>query len=120
MQFTTIALLFSAAFTVSAAPGPDTLAKRSCWTLTGNELKICQDACKVTCDVATGGIARKLCKAACDAPPLKARDNEVVADAIDARGIGKKICDISCDVTCNSTVLALDQLECLKICKAKC
>lgn len=49
MQFSTIALLFCAAFTVSAAPGAEMLAKRSCGTLTGTALQVCQDACKATC-----------------------------------------------------------------------
>lgn len=36
-----------------AAPTPEGvnghLAKRTCWELTGEKLKICQDACKVAC-----------------------------------------------------------------------
>ncbi|KUJ16893.1 uncharacterized protein LY89DRAFT_733894 [Mollisia scopiformis] len=36
------------------------------------------------------------------------------------RSIASTVCNGACDVTCNSTVLALAQTECLKICKAKC
>lgn len=58
MQFSIIALILSAALVVSAAPAPVTnaenlapnvLSKRTCGTLTGTALKVCQDACKVTC-----------------------------------------------------------------------
>ncbi|KAJ5029038.1 hypothetical protein J3E73DRAFT_366406 [Bipolaris maydis] len=100
------------ALTISATPSPDLLSKRTCGTLTGTELTVCQDACKVTCDAVTGLIAKKLCKSACDAPPLARRE----AEAIEERSVGKEVCDAACDVTCNSTVLALDQLECVKVC----
>ncbi|KNG46354.1 hypothetical protein DDE82_001078 [Stemphylium lycopersici] len=109
-----------------AAPAPEALAKRTCGTLTGTALKVCQDACKATCDVGTLGIARKACKAACDAGPINIipRDAEPapapaeaeVAEKISERGFGHKVCDAACDVACNSTVLALEQLTCLKDC----
>ncbi|OJJ65693.1 hypothetical protein ASPBRDRAFT_489220 [Aspergillus brasiliensis CBS 101740] len=93
------------------------LAKRTCWTLTGEELKICQDACKAACIVGTAGIAKEACDKACDLGPLKAR--EAAAEA-EADSFGNDTCNIACDVTCNSTVLALDQKKCLQICKGEC
>ncbi|KAJ5534594.1 hypothetical protein N7527_000848 [Penicillium freii] len=99
-----------------AAPAPEGvnghLAKRTCWELKGEKLKICQDACKAACIVGTAGIAKAACEKACDAGPLKARE--------DAPSFGKEACDVACEVTCNSTVLALDQKKCLEVCKAKC
>ena len=110
MQFSIIAIVLSAAF-AAAAPAPAAaasaeLSKRTCGTLSGTALKVCQDACKVTCDAATGGLARKLCKAACDAGPLKVREAEAEAEAatdaeleahidaeLTARGFGHKVCD---------------------------
>ncbi|KAJ5203076.1 hypothetical protein N7449_005155 [Penicillium cf. viridicatum] len=91
------------------------LVKRTCWTLTGEKLKVCQDVCKAACLVGTAGIAKEACDKACDLGPLKAREA-----APEDSSFGKSACNIACDVTCNSTVLALDQLKCLQICKGEC
>ncbi|KZM22738.1 uncharacterized protein EKO05_0004587 [Ascochyta rabiei] len=135
MQFSIIALILSAAVAVSASPtpvtsgenlGPHELAKRTCGTLTGIKLRICQEACKATCTIGTLGFARKLCEKACEAGPLKARhvegeEEELTAvEDLDARNLRHKFCHATCDVICNSTILALDQLYCLKKCKARC
>ncbi|EFQ88016.1 hypothetical protein P3342_006164 [Pyrenophora teres f. teres] len=77
MQFSIIAIVFAATF-AAATPSPDSamLAKRTCGTLTGTPLKVCQTACKATCTLATAGIASTLCNTACEAGPLKVRDIE--------------------------------------------
>ncbi|KAJ5926715.1 hypothetical protein N7516_008488 [Penicillium verrucosum] len=94
------------------------LAKRTCWSLTGDKLKVCQQVCKAACTVGTADIAKEACDKACDLGPLKAREAapEVEADS----SFGNKACNIACDVTCNSTVLALEQKKCLEVCKGKC
>ncbi|KAA8612350.1 Dimer-Tnp-hAT multi-domain protein [Pyrenophora tritici-repentis] len=75
MQFSIIAIVFAATF-AAATPNPGAMmTKRTCGTLTGTPLKVCQTACKATCTVATAGIASTLCNAACTAGPLK-RDLE--------------------------------------------
>ena len=129
MQFSIIAIVLSAAF-AAAAPAPAAaasaeLSKRTCGTLSGTALKVCQDACKVTCDAATGGLARKLCKAACDAGPLKVRTVEVAASApveLSKRTCGTlsgtplKVCQDACKVTCDAATGGLAR----KLCKAAC
>ncbi|KAF8857922.1 hypothetical protein BDZ45DRAFT_743929 [Acephala macrosclerotiorum] len=47
------------------------------------------------------------------------------ASLVEARALGtsiaeRSICTVACDVACNSTILALDQLQCLQVCKSKC
>ncbi|KAF7629531.1 hypothetical protein AFLA_013245 [Aspergillus flavus NRRL3357] len=91
------------------------LAKRTCGTLTGEKLKICQEACKAICSAGTAGIASGLCEKACDLGPLKRK-----AAPEPEPSFGQKACDVACDVACNSTVLALEQRKCLEKCKAKC
>ncbi|KAF7586442.1 hypothetical protein BBP40_008905 [Aspergillus hancockii] len=112
MQFKLFVAPFLLAL-VAAIPTmePGSLAKRTCGTLTGEKLKICQDACKAVCEASTAGLAKAACTKACDAGPLK-REAEP--------GVGHEVCDAACDVTCNSTVLALAQKKCLADCKAKC
>ncbi|KAF4626501.1 hypothetical protein G7Y89_g11657 [Cudoniella acicularis] len=41
------------------------IEKRTCGTLKGTALTICQKACEAACDAGTGGLARTLCKKAC-------------------------------------------------------
>ncbi|KAB8234275.1 hypothetical protein BDV23DRAFT_180630 [Aspergillus alliaceus] len=94
------------------------LAKRTCWSLTGEKLKLCQEACKAACTVGTAGLAMEACEKACDLGPLKTREAAPEAEADPS--FGNKACNVACDVTCNSTVLALDQKKCLEICKGKC
>ncbi|KOC11154.1 hypothetical protein AFLA70_191g002421 [Aspergillus flavus AF70] len=87
------------------------LAKRTCGTLTGEKLKICQEACKAICSAGTAGIASGLCEKACDLGPLK---REAAPEP--EPSFGQKACDVACDVACNSTVLALEQRKCLEKC----
>ncbi|KAJ5406598.1 hypothetical protein N7465_007882 [Penicillium sp. CMV-2018d] len=105
-------LLVAIAVAAPAVEEGNHLAKRTCWELKGEKLKICQDACKAACIVGTAGIAKAACEKACDAGPLKAREAEP--------SFGHSACEVACEVTCNSTVLALDQKKCLEVCKAKC
>ena len=72
MQFSTIAIVFAATF--AAANPTNMVAKRTCGTLTGTPLQLCQEACKATCTVATAGLAKTLCEKACDLGPLRVRD----------------------------------------------
>ena len=74
MQFSIVAIVIAATF--AAANPTSMMAKRTCGTLTGTALSICQTACKVTCEAATVGIASGLCQKACDAGPLRVRDSE--------------------------------------------
>ncbi|RDW56895.1 hypothetical protein BP5796_12962 [Coleophoma crateriformis] len=79
MQFfstITFTALFVATLALAApAPAPFPLEsgaiyKRTCGTLTGTALTVCQEACKAVCDVATVGIAKTACENACTAGPL--------------------------------------------------
>ncbi|KAB8223213.1 hypothetical protein BDV33DRAFT_189107 [Aspergillus novoparasiticus] len=87
------------------------LAKRTCGTLIGEKLNICQEACKALCSAGTAGIASGLCEKACDLGPLK---REAAPEP--EPSFGQKACDVACDVACNSTVLALEQRKCLEKC----
>ncbi|KAF1358309.1 hypothetical protein EJ07DRAFT_156914 [Lizonia empirigonia] len=100
MQFSIIALILSAALAVSAAPAPVTnaeslapnvLSKRTCGTLTGTKLKVCQEVCKVACTAITLGVARAACKAACDAP-VRAVEEEA-DEKFATHSVAHKICD---------------------------
>ncbi|TVY52558.1 hypothetical protein LSUE1_G009796 [Lachnellula suecica] len=44
-----------------------TIEKRTCGSLSGTALKVCQDACVATCTVVSAGIAATLCYKACKA-----------------------------------------------------
>ncbi|KAG4435100.1 hypothetical protein IFR05_009409 [Cadophora sp. M221] len=59
-----------AAIPAPAAEGEFIIAKRTCGTLKGTALEICQNACKGACTLISVGLASSLCEKACDAPPL--------------------------------------------------
>ncbi|CZR62224.1 uncharacterized protein PAC_12121 [Phialocephala subalpina] len=60
----------SAVPTTELAPAAGAIEKRTCGTLTGTALSICQTACKAVCDTVTATLAKTLCEKACDAGPL--------------------------------------------------
>ncbi|CAG8955450.1 hypothetical protein HYFRA_00010316 [Hymenoscyphus fraxineus] len=55
--------------------------------------------------------------------PLSAREiaeAKALGVAHAERSIGSTICKGACAIACNSTILALAQTKCLKICNSKC
>ncbi|KAJ4388048.1 hypothetical protein N0V93_008653 [Gnomoniopsis smithogilvyi] len=137
MQFSQIFAVVAIVGSAVAVPNHNVeLAKRACWELSGEALTICQDACKAVCAAASLGLATVACSEACDLSNLKrdeplqieARANTAVAqitniDAVDLNvdaSVGRDACVVACEVTCNSTILALVQTECLEKCKGLC
>ncbi|KAK6850471.1 hypothetical protein PG995_004835 [Apiospora arundinis] len=152
MQLTQIAALLIAVTGVVATPAakamdmePFHLYARSCGAglLKGKALAVCQQACKIACNVIPVPVASAACAASCnrkrsvgqeepeidetdaDAAELDTRDEssaEVFAKAagLDTRSptplSAGQVCRGACAVTCNSTVLALVQKKCLSVC----
>ncbi|RMZ71917.1 hypothetical protein GMOD_00009275 [Pyrenophora seminiperda CCB06] len=82
MQFTIITIIAAAATFATANP-TSMMVKRTCGTLTGTPLQICQAACTITCEAATAGLAKTLCTKACELGPLR-RDIESEEEDDDA------------------------------------
>ncbi|PVH82733.1 hypothetical protein DL98DRAFT_586325 [Cadophora sp. DSE1049] len=70
--FATLVILVAAVAAIPApvAEGENFIEKRTCGTLSGTALEICQTACKGACTLISAGLASSLCEKACDAPPL--------------------------------------------------
>ncbi|KAF8857921.1 hypothetical protein BDZ45DRAFT_743928 [Acephala macrosclerotiorum] len=76
MRFNVLATLTLLVAASSAIPTTElalaagSIEKRTCGTLTGTPLTVCQTACKALCDTVTAALAKTLCQDACDAGPL--------------------------------------------------
>ena len=93
----------------------EVLEDRACGLFKGKAKELCQKGCAGVCTAIPNAAAKGACQAAC-----KKRSELAARDPAPAPLTGGQVCRGACAVTCNSTVLALIQKQCLSVCNGKC